>query len=478
MHATPKRTPKTRTTASLAACLLLSGCVQQLPSAGTDCAALFAAREVASAASHDAQYQPLSGFYGLRSDRVLAALGPTARSREQRSLWLQRLAERDIEASNIELGNLAQPIAREWRSAARQAQLQNCRTTQQEHLLGNAEEFNNAVAAAQLPDSYRDWARALGLYPLLKPLYRQLIVRAQLAIEQAPAPQDSARWLGYQPLPGNPTAESMQVQSIDALGLPQADPQQLAALFARHAPWLKVEQASRADRLGSPVFTAAGQRDFDRQAPQLFEQIGWSRLNGRWHLQLIYQFWFSHRPKPQPWDLYGGELDGLLWRVTLDEQGHALLYDSIHPCGCWQNFLLPADSPWQARAPGPQPSELEPRSVRRIDSTGGQAPTLWLSAGEHSLLRVDGRRSPYPAMSYQQRPLNTLRQLAHPQGRHSLYDGEGLVSGTERLERWLLWPSGVVSPGAMRQWGQHATAFVGRAQFDDPGLLERYIVAP
>ncbi|OHC28763.1 MAG: hypothetical protein A2Y50_05450 [Pseudomonadales bacterium RIFCSPLOWO2_12_59_9] len=81
-------------------------------------------------------------------------------------------------------------------------------------------------------------------------------------------------------------------------------------------------------------------------------------------------------------------------------------------------------------------------------------------------------------MSYQQRPLNTLRQLAHPQGRHSLYDGEGLVSGTERLERWLLWPSGVVSPGAMRQWGQHATAFVGRAQFDDPGLLERYIVAP
>jgi hypothetical protein len=476
MHATPKRTPKTRKTASLAACLLLSGCAQQLPSAGTECAALFAAREVASAASHDAQYQPLSGFIGLRSDRVLAALGPTLHSRAQRSLWLQRLAERDSEASNIELGNLAPAATRQWRSSARQEQLQGCRNTQHQQLLEQPAEFQRAVAAAQVPDTYRDWARALGLYPFLKPFYRQQIVHAQLASEQAPAPQDSARWLGYQPLPGEPALESRQ--RIDALGLPQADPQQLAALFARHAPWLKVEQASRADRLGSPVFRTNGQRDFDRQAPLLFEQIGWSRLNGRWHLQLIYQLWFSHRPKPQPWDLYGGELDGLLWRVSLDEQGQALLYDSIHPCGCWQSFFLPADSPWQAREPMPQPGELEPRSVRRIDSTGGQAPTLWLSAGEHSLLRVDDRRSPYPTISYQQRPLNELRQLAHPQGRRSLYDGEGLVSGTERLERWLLWPSGVVSPGAMRQWGQHATVFVGRAQFDEPGLIERYISAP
>ena len=33
---------------------------------------------------------------------------------------------------------------------------------------------------------------------------------------------------------------------------------------------------------------------------------------------------------------------------------------------------------------------------------------------------------------------------------------------------------GVPEPGAMRQWGRHATAFVGRRHFDDPDLLERY----
>ncbi|MNN73055.1 hypothetical protein D3C81_1891420 [compost metagenome] len=74
--------------------------------------------------------------------------------------------------------------------------------------------------------------------------------------------------------------------------------------------------------------------------------------------------------------------------------------------------------------------------------------------------------------------LDELRQLPHPQGQHSLYDRRGLVPGTQRLERWLLWPSGVVSPGAMRQWGRHASAFVGQAHFDDPDLLGRYFSLP
>jgi hypothetical protein len=31
---------------------------------------------------------------------------------------------------------------------------------------------------------------------------------------------------------------------------------------------------------------------------------------------------------------------------------------------------------------------------------------------------------------------------------------------------------GIRSPGAMRQWGRHAVAFVGRRHFDDPRLIE------
>ncbi|MBL8510596.1 MAG: hypothetical protein JNM52_03025 [Betaproteobacteria bacterium] len=55
----------------------------------------------------------------------------------------------------------------------------------------------------------------------------------------------------------------------------------------------------------------------------------------------------------------------------------------------------------------------------------------------------------------------------------SLYGPDGLVADTARGERFLFWPMGIASPGAMRQWGHHATAFVGRRHFDDADLIER-----
>jgi hypothetical protein len=48
------------------------------------------------------------------------------------------------------------------------------------------------------------------------------------------------------------------------------------------------------------------------------------------------------------------------------------------------------------------------------------------------------------------------------------------MPGTERGERFFLWPMGIESAGQMRQWGHHATAFVGRRHFDDPNLLASY----
>ena len=66
-----------------------------------------------------------------------------------------------------------------------------------------------------------------------------------------------------------------------------------------------------------------------------------------------------------------------------------------------------------------------------------------------------------------------LRSLPRTGGaRRSLFEPDGLVAGSERLERYLFWPMGIASPGAMRQWGHHATAFVGRRHFDDPDLLQ------
>ncbi|MBI2508655.1 MAG: hypothetical protein HYV99_01240, partial [Betaproteobacteria bacterium] len=70
-----------------------------------------------------------------------------------------------------------------------------------------------------------------------------------------------------------------------------------------------------------------------------------------------------------------------------------------------------------------------------------------------------------------------LRSVPLPEGgRRSVFRPDGIVPGSERGERYLFWPMGVPEPGAMRQWGRHATAFVGRRHFDDAGLMERYFV--
>jgi len=70
-----------------------------------------------------------------------------------------------------------------------------------------------------------------------------------------------------------------------------------------------------------------------------------------------------------------------------------------------------------------------------------------------------------------------LRSLPRPEGgRASVFGTQGLIAGTERPERFLFWPMGIASAGAMRQWGRHATAFVGRRHFDDPDLLEKRFV--
>ena len=53
-----------------------------------------------------------------------------------------------------------------------------------------------------------------------------------------------------------------------------------------------------------------------------------------------------------------------------------------------------------------------------------------------------------------------------------MFDDQGLVPESYRSERFILWPMGVPSPGAMRQWGKHNTAFVGKRHFDDPELIE------
>jgi hypothetical protein len=160
--------------------------------------------------------------------------------------------------------------------------------------------------------------------------------------------------------------------------------------------------------------------------------------------------------------------------VTLDDNGTPLVYDSIHACGCYHLFF-----PTAAVVPRPQPPALdEGLFAPQVAPTlaPGQRLALRVAARTHYLERVTVVRDEDAAGTvYALLDENDLRSLPWPAGgTRSAYDSAGFVPGSERLERWLFWPMGIASAGQMRQWGRHATAFVGRRHFDDAHLLDQY----
>ena len=261
---------------------------------------------------------------------------------------------------------------------------------------------------------------------------------------------------------------------------PPASPATLARLVVRHSPTLAIETAGDDDRPGALVW----QHEHDRlQAgvavddPVLYVRTAYSQIGGRWLRQLIYTAWFSARPPAHVFDVLAGRLDGLLWRVTLADDGAALVYDTIHPCGCYHLFI-----PTERVRARPQPETIDeslfvPQTLR---SPGvHERVVLKLAARTHYLQRVeiDAQRGDGDGGDklLALRDEDSLRSLPVPDGgTRSVFGPEGLIAGSERRERFYFWPMGITSAGQMRQWGRHATAFVGRRHFDDPALFDRY----
>ena len=119
--------------------------------------------------------------------------------------------------------------------------------------------------------------------------------------------------------------------------------------------------------------------------------------------------------------------------------------------------------------------KAEPPLVPQAAPTvgAGERIVLRLAADTHYLQRVYASQ-PEAVLALAWRDYATLYAVPVVGGGHrSLFGSDGLVAGSERAERWLLWPMGVPSPGAMRERGRHAIAFVGRRHFDDADLLDR-----
>jgi hypothetical protein len=266
----------------------------------------------------------------------------------------------------------------------------------------------------------------------------------------------------------------LQRAAANALGIPDPRGDDLDALFRIYAPEFVVDTAGDADLPGELGWLEGPAPRIVSRLPVVYRRVSHTRYQGSALLQLNYTLWFPERPGSAGSSLLAGHLDGVLWRVTLAPDGTPWVFDTIHACGCYHMFF-----PTARAAVRPQPVSLDetvfaPQWLPRLEAGGRVA--LRLASGTHYVQRVVVQGAAAPAAEeYVFAQDDVLRSLPLPRsGRRSLFGPDGIVPGTGRAERYLFWPMGVADPGAMRQWGRHATAFVGRRHFDDPDLLERY----
>ncbi|MCU0764597.1 MAG: hypothetical protein MUF32_00870 [Burkholderiaceae bacterium] len=449
----------------------ISGHLERSDDVG-DCARLLRQVDarIDAAGVRDGGAPRVPGYPYLRVDRFTASLGEAAGELRGAGFaaWSELMARLDRQARAAELANAGQP--------EQAVAVDACR-----YVLAVADGGSLArlQQAARVPDDYDATLRALGLYPLTRIAFAagiadwQQRTRETFATEPSQLPQQG-RLQRYAPSPSAP-APAPPPRSVPLL-LPSPSGPQLLEWALRHAPALEVDTASDDDRIGalhwSGVETARLAVDSGR--PVAYVRTAYTHFAGQVRLQIVYTFWFPSRPRQGAVDLLAGHLDGLVWRVTVDRDGAPLVYDSIHACGCYHLFF-----PTAAVAVRPQPGGLD----EGLFAPQG-APDL--APGERILLRVAARTHYLQRLSVVPRddPVGTaytlsdegaLLTLDRPGGgTRSAYDAAGFVPGSERLERLLFWPMGISSAGQMRQWGRHATAFVGRRHFDDPALLEGY----
>jgi len=447
-------------------------------------------QEVVRAGVADAQYARIPGFPYLRASRFLASfrheLNTAAADDPAWPDWLAALRERGRAGHRVELANLPDSTAI-WQRlgvndrAEAAERLDGCG----DHLLARDRASHSArerlPGRSRVPDAYADYLRWIGLYPLTALAVADGVSRlhADIAATFRRHPEElpvRGELIDYGPpaaVSREPIADWYRDLPRDGLGVPQLTAEQKERLFDRYAPVWRIDVAQPADRIGMPRWAGEPVPTIEFGIPVVFRLLSHTRWRGRTLLQLNYVIWFPARPKTGALDLLGGPIDGITWRVTLGHDGEPLLYDAMHNCGCYHmafpSAALQPRTPaglWQEPllVPGRAPA-LEPAERIRIR----------IEQGSHYLQALETVAGHAGDVTYQWRDYDTLRSLPVTEGgRRSLFNENGLVPGSERLERWLLWPMGVPEPGAMRQWGTHATAFVGKRHFDDPDLIERY----
>ncbi|NOY69191.1 MAG: hypothetical protein GXP53_06815 [Deltaproteobacteria bacterium] len=434
----------------------------------------------------DIQDARIDGYPYFRLNRFLQSLKTDLTSAKKRSAWMDRVHELGARGMLMEMDNLPDKsfhtlFSGQTRNEAAATIIQRSASIKN-RILKNSGKLNAIIEKAGVPSDYQTYARVIGGYPLsrwfilmgLKDLQKESKENFQKA---GTLIDPRGNWYcpeGPQPEFSQPARKAILLRAVkkSALGIPEPGPDDLRLFFDYFAPAWHVFPMSGSDRIGRPFWASSRKIQINVSDPVVYRFHSFTRMNQDIFLQLNYVVWFPERPSDGFFDIYSGHIDGLIWRVTLDMDGRVLLYDSVHPCGCYHKYYKVS----KRLSPLLHPPTAEPPLIFDTNIPDGETARVMihLTGKEHFVTGLspaaDARANVEPVPN---KPFDTLRHLPLSNGFKSMFDTNGLVPGTQRKERFLVWSSGVLSPGAMRQPGHHAMALVGKLYFDEPRLLEK-----
>ncbi|HIF51221.1 MAG TPA: hypothetical protein EYQ42_06830 [Thiotrichaceae bacterium] len=436
----------------------------------------------------DSETARIQNYSYLRINRFLADFRKEEMDEVFLNAWIARLQNLASEGWLIELSNLPtlerEKITPPDTTSNIKEAIRYCGDLLIATDLDETSERLHLKSIAIVPDEYKTWQRVIGLYPLTALAFRSGINSWHKEINKIYAQPLEAltikgELLRYAPstnnisLFSNDISKTIVTSSNNVLNIPEPSVNDLQKLFNSYAPIFEIDTVTNNDRIGAPQWDKDNLPKIKTDLPKIYQHLSYTRVSDQILLQLNYSIWFPARPKASAFDMLGGHLDGITWRVTLLADGKPWLFDTIHNCGCYHLFfptqhatIFPQESTWDEPAFIPQTLSVNSNS----------RPVIRIAHGTHYIERVyfDNNASD-KVIHYQQADSKILRSMERSDGtQRSLYGQDGIIASSKRGERYLFWPMGIPNPGAMRQWGHHATAFVGRRHFDDARLFEAY----
>ena len=417
----------------------------------------------------------------LRVNRFISSFRDEVNGKAAFAGWVDRMQAIDQHARKFEIANLPDSAVASLDSVNQRAGLyqkvKTCGNILKAADFQNVKNQKRLRRSVSVPDDYIPIRRVLGLYPLTSWFVSHRISVWHDEAHKTFSTKPPAKWETIQYVPAGPLIRSGSVTLVkptrrEALGIPVYSKKELETLFRIWAPVWEIQFKGDYDRIGTPIWNGKGVLNVDIGRPVTYTLISFTRFGKDILTQLNYIIWFPSRPKEGVLDIYGGLLDGLNYRVTLDDNGQAILYETIHNCGCYYKAYPThrlqvlkkidyAEPPLILEAPDINPLK--------------DAMTVAMETRAHFVqhLYPSSRKSQAATIVYSFADYNRLRSLSYSRDhRKSMFDQSGIVPESDRLERFILWMTGVYSPGAMRQWGRHAVAFVGKRDFDDPFYMD------